>query len=239
MWEMLTGHLFLEEHHLSASSALLTDACCTDMVTDPAKVLATLMQPPYLPADKDARLLPNGFVATMRACLHTDPARRPSFEEIVDRLNDVRKTGPDTVVPVKEGRAYTGKSTVFAYQSRDPVTIEAPMGKRVGRKGCFVVDMRNGDAHVFSPAVFQDIYEPVQGALANEYRRKGCVHAVHMKSAYAIKTDSPAAAGEAVVFRGRAGEWLVQQVVEQHDGSLSYDTWIVPDDTFTETYTQA
>ena len=136
---------------------------------------------------------------TMRACLHTDPAQRPSFEEIVDRLNDVRKTGPDTVVPVKEGRAYTGKSTVFAYQSRDPVTIEAPMGKRVGRKGCFVVDMRNGDAHVFSPAVFQDIYEPVQGALANEYRRKGCVHAVHMKSAYAIKTDSPAVAGEAAL----------------------------------------
>lgn len=168
--------------------------------------------PPYLP-DK--------FRSLLRKCWRTDPAKRPSFAQLVDMLQELKRAGPPTVkVDARSGaRMYRKAAVVHAYVSRDAVSVDKDWGKSRGKPGAYVI-ASGDDVYVSDAEVFERTYEAVPGR-ANEYRKTGHVLARRMDAPFALKTKDESQ-------NGGAGDYVVQNEVGEQ--------WVVAGPTFEGLY---
>ncbi len=61
--------------------------------------------------------------------------------QIVKRLQSIRDCGPPpiTLQLGVNAKRFRKAKTVFAYKTKDPITIKKDWGKNVGKAGCYVI----------------------------------------------------------------------------------------------------
>jgi serine/threonine protein kinase len=160
-------------------------------------------------------------------CWASEPSKRPSFDQILAELREIKDAGPAKIKLILGQNAHTYRKamTVHAYRSKDPVTILKDWGRNVGKVGHFVIFSGEDDVYLCDPDIFSTSYESVGSPENHEYRKTGTVLARCMKEAFAIKTASLS------VEHGMAGDYLVQ-----NDNG---DQWSVEQKTFERLYERA
>ena len=145
------------------------------------------------------------FKALIKSCWAGDVSRRPTFRDIHSALLQIKAEGPPVIkLDETNSKMYRKAATVFAYASKDPITILKDTGKNRGMKMNFLVASSTKppaaalhpnaeywssftDLTMMDPDVFARTYEPT-GVHENEYRKIGTVRARKMDEPFAIRT---------------------------------------------------
>lgn len=90
-----------------------------------------------------------------------DPHARPTFATILDELHRLKKLGPPKIELQLGVNAhmYRKAKTVFAYRSKDPVTILKDWGTNLGKRGCVIIFSGEDDVYLCDEEVFDATYE--------------------------------------------------------------------------------
>jgi len=146
---------------------------------------------PALPASLASRDLKN----LIEKCWMADPHARPTFQQILDELVRLQKQGPPKItlaVGVNGAHMYRKARTVFAYRSKDPVTILKDWGTNLGKKNCVVLFSGEDDVYLCDEDVFKATYEPVEGGEDESHQLEGWPPAIAAAAAAAGGTgDTP------------------------------------------------
>eukprot|EP01006_Ploeotia_vitrea_P022552 TRINITY_DN54962_c0_g1_i1.p1 TRINITY_DN54962_c0_g1~~TRINITY_DN54962_c0_g1_i1.p1 ORF type:complete len:777 (+),score=416.56 TRINITY_DN54962_c0_g1_i1:39-2333(+) len=163
----------------------------------------------------------NEFRSLIVDCWQAAPADRPTFAQVLQRLQAIKQRGPPKMELSEQNANYYRKArTVFAYKSKDPVTIMKDWGKSQAPGGSYVILSGDDDVYLCTEDVFKQTYEPVQGT-KHEYRKTGKILAKQLEEPFAIKTANG-------MEHGAAGDFLVQNEQKEQ--------WVIARDTFTSLY---
>lgn len=100
----------------------------------------------------------------IKDCWQPEANKRPTLESINNQLRVIKAEGPARILLDETNAEWYQKSqTVFAYRSKDPVTIVKIWGKSVGLAGSFVLDGGEDDVYLLQEEVFHATYEPFKG----------------------------------------------------------------------------
>jgi hypothetical protein len=115
---------------------------------------------------------------------------------------------------------------VYAYRSKDALTVLKDWGQSVGKVGCIVIFSDQDDIYCMSESEFKSNYEPISNQEnCHEYRKIGCVYAKCMEDSFAVKTI------QGNVEHGLAGDYLVQNEQKEQ--------WSIEAQAFHSLYTKA
>jgi len=148
-------------------------------------------------------------------CWDGEPSNRPTFASIVERLQKLKADGPERVhLTVENATVFHKAATIWAYRSKDPVTILKDWGKNSGKAGCFVCLSGDDDVYLCAEDVFASSCTLIPNTL-HEYRKSGFILGKRMDQQFANKTNYG-------MEHGSAGDFLVQNeagdqwVIEAH-----------------------
>jgi len=169
--------------------------------------------------------MPAPLVTLLTQCWSEKPQQRPTFHEILQRLQQLRDEGPPkmTLIQGVNAERYRKATTVFAYRTADPITIIKDWGKSVGNAGDYIVHSPGDDVYVVDSELFKRTYEPVRGS-EHEYRKVGTVLARMMEEPFVVRSGP---GGSSTEF-GYVGDYLVQ--------NAAGDQWVVEGKVFKTLY---
>jgi serine/threonine protein kinase len=153
-------------------------------------------------------------------CWARDPARRPSFAQILERLDVIRREGvPRLELSLDNARLYRKRHFVHAFRCKDEVTVFKSWGTGVSKKGDWVIVGPDDDVYTCDAAVFAATYEPVRES--NEphtFRKVGRVLARQMPRAFLVQTLEGTEHGE-------AGDYLAQNPAAGEQWPIARDVF--------------
>jgi hypothetical protein len=144
------------------------------------------------------------FKSLIKSCWASDVSKRPSFTEILQVLEQIKREGPPLIrLDDTNSKRYRKAATVFAHASKDPITILKDTGKSLGKKLNILIASATKppsaaaspdeaywssftDLYMCDPEVFARTYEP-SGVHEHEYRKTGEVRARRMDEPFAIR----------------------------------------------------
>eukprot|EP00455_Lapot_gusevi_P024519 TRINITY_DN2555_c0_g2_i1.p2 TRINITY_DN2555_c0_g2~~TRINITY_DN2555_c0_g2_i1.p2 ORF type:complete len:281 (+),score=98.96 TRINITY_DN2555_c0_g2_i1:188-1030(+) len=157
-------------------------------------------QQPVIP-----KALGKDFISLIEQCWNPEPPKRPRLQQIVAKLEAIKKEGPPRVhLSLGNARKYQKKKTILAFRSKDPVTIVKYWGKSYCKPNAWVIVSDNDDIYCCDDDVFMRTYEPVGPQLPNHYRKTGFILGKRMNEPFSVKT------GSGSIEHGNAGDYLVQ-----------------------------
>jgi hypothetical protein len=90
----------------------------------------------------------SAFRKLLQSCWRPEERKRPSMETVLRKLQQLKKEGPPKItLSLDNAQRYRKKQTVFAYRSKDPVTILKDWGKSRGGPGAYVILGSNDDVY--------------------------------------------------------------------------------------------
>ena len=180
------------------------------------------------------------FRQLIEKCWSNVPVDRPSGVNILQALLRIKQMGPPKLILIKGINAseYRKRLTVYAYRSKDPVTVHKDWGVNIGKRGDIVIFSGEDDVYVADRDTFQSSYEKVSFSIdSNEYRKTGRILARCMEESFAIKSSSSNQSTNnnnnsttiiTTVETGQAGDYLVQ--------NDQMEQWVIESNTFKQLY---
>ena len=190
----------------------------------------------------------------IESCWAKDPNDRPLLKDIIISLKKMKKKGPPPIILIENTEnvvKYRKKATIFAYKSKDPISILKDWGKNCGEKNCYIIhtppdkdisendnqtisehdhddkktsedDHGGDDIYVINEDEFLETYEQIEGT-TNEYRKIGTVLAKRMDTAFVFRNGK-----DGTITHGLCGDYFVQKTKD--------DQWTIEADTFLKLY---
>eukprot|EP01006_Ploeotia_vitrea_P007652 TRINITY_DN1771_c0_g1_i1.p1 TRINITY_DN1771_c0_g1~~TRINITY_DN1771_c0_g1_i1.p1 ORF type:complete len:798 (+),score=383.68 TRINITY_DN1771_c0_g1_i1:124-2517(+) len=156
-------------------------------------------------------------------CWARDASRRPSFKSVLKKLKVITNEGlPRLNLTTDNAHLYRKKHAVFAFRSKDQVTVFKSWGTGESKRGDWVIVGSGDDVYTCDAEIFEKTYEKVDGDEPNMYRKTGYTLAREMDKAFLIQTLEG-------TEHGAAGDFLAQNPV---DG----EQWPIDAETFKRTY---
>jgi serine/threonine protein kinase len=155
-------------------------------------------------------------------CWHRDPAQRPPFHQILQELKVIAEEGlPRLELTLANAHLYRKKHHVYAFPSRDVVTVHKPWGTGRSKPSDWVIVGPGDDVYTCAADIFFKTYEPVPDRKFM-YRKTGLILAKQMEKAYLLETLEGTEHGE-------AGSYIAQNA---QDG----EQWPIDKETFENMY---
>jgi len=163
--------------------------------------------------------VPPKFAELMLTCWQRDPRKRPSFQQIIERLKILKKEGlPRMELNAQNAKLYRKKTTVFAFKSKDAVIVYKTWGTGEGKKGDWVIVGPGDDVYTCDAAIFQKTYSLVDPQVPHLYRKTGSIYAKQMDRDFLVETL------EGMEY-GTKGDWIAQNPVDGEQWPIAADTF--------------
>mmetsp|Transcript_37103 Transcript_37103/g.72883 ORF Transcript_37103/g.72883 Transcript_37103/m.72883 type:complete len:793 (+) Transcript_37103:39-2417(+) len=171
---------------------------------------------------KIPEFIPPGFAQLIADCWTRNPKQRPTMKEVIPRLKKLKEDGlPRTNLSLKNSKLWRKKVTVFAFRSKDPVTVSKSWGTGEGKPGDYVVVGQGEDVYTCDYAIFKKTYAALPD-LPHMYRKIGKIFALKMDRDFLIETLEG-------MEHGKKGDYIAQNPVEG-------EQWPIDEKTFESMY---
>lgn len=165
--------------------------------------------------------VPPRLQALIRRCWARDPAVRPTFAQVLRELALVREEGlPRTHLTVDNATLYRKRHPVYAFKSRDAVTVSKKWGTGTSQRGDYVIVGPADDVYTCAADIFHRTYQAVDDPdRPNAYRKVTTVLALEMKGAFLIETLEGSE-------HGKKGDFLAQNPVDGEQWPIARDVFL-------------